>query len=175
MKLRPYFIIAATLVLGLAITHAIRKTLFDFVRVANESMLPYLVPGQAVVLARFAPCIHLPFPETGVFCSPCTPGRAYVFRHPKNAEHRLIKFAVSEEQFRRGSAQLQTGDIISFTVQAAPSLVPETGLHSGAPACYFVGSNAEHSVDSRNFGAVPAASVEGLVIFPWRLTKHKHD
>lgn len=162
-SLQVYFVVVAALCAAWLLSRILRDVFIDVARVTNESMLPYLVPGQKLVISRLSPCLHLPFMQRGVACGPCNPGDAYVFRLPGRGEQRLVKFAVSKEEFDSGSARIASGDIISFTPRtAAVSQLPETGR----PVCYFVGSNGERSVDSRDFGPVPADAVEGRVVYP---------
>ncbi|GAB4439562.1 MAG: hypothetical protein OHK0011_22130 [Turneriella sp.] len=161
--LQVYLVVAASLGVAWLISRIARDVLVDFARVTNESMLPYLLPGQRLVISRLSPCLHLPFMRRGVACGPCNPGDVYVFRLTERSEQRLVKFAVTKEEFDSGSARIASGDIISFTPRtAALSQPPETGR----PVCYFVGSNGERSVDSRDFGPVPADAVEGRVVYP---------
>ncbi|MFZ5631148.1 MAG: S26 family signal peptidase [Spirochaetota bacterium] len=161
--LQLYLVVAVSLGVAWIFSRIARDMLIDFARVTNESMLPYLAPGQRLVISRLSPCLHLPFRHRGVACQACDPGSAYVFRPPGRGGPRLVKFAVSKEEFDAGSARISSGDIISFTPRTpAESQLPETGR----PVCYFVGSNGERSVDSRHFGPVPADEVEGRVVYP---------
>ena len=161
--LQVYLVVAASLGLAWLLSRIARDVLIDFARVANESMLPHLSPGQRLVISRLSPCLHLPFMQRGVACSPCAPGNAYVFRYPGRSEQRLVKFAVSKEEFDSGSARISSGDIISFTPRT-PAL--SNPAETGRLTCYFVGSNGERSIDSRDFGPVPADEVEGRVVYP---------
>jgi hypothetical protein len=161
--LQVYLVVAASLGVAWLLSRIARDVLVDFARVTNESMLPYLTPGQRLVISRLSPCLHLPFMQRGVACEPCTPGNAYVFRYPGRSEQRLVKFALSKEEFHSGSARIASGDIISFTPRAAAA---SEQAETHRPVCYFVGSNGERSVDSRDFGPVPADEVEGRVVYP---------
>ncbi|AFM14751.1 S26 family signal peptidase [Turneriella parva] len=161
------FLILVLLSLGAAwlFAHFIKETIVDIARVSNESMLPYLKPGQRVVFSRFAPCLHLPGAKVGFACRPCEAGRAYVFRHPHKKNLRLVKFAVP---FAEAMPSLRR-DIMWFT-DGKPNRV-ETDVPLPMPmdahnACFFVGSNTDVSVDSRQFGPVPLELVEGEVLWP---------
>jgi len=158
-----YLVVAAAIGLAWLISRIARDVFVDFARVTNESMLPYLVPGQRLVISRLSPCLHLPFVQRGVACKPCAPGSAYVFRHPVGNGQRLVKFAVTKEEFYSGSARILKGDIISFTPRTP---TPSDPAETGRLLCYFVGSNGERSIDSRDFGPVPADEVEGRVVYP---------
>ncbi len=158
-----YLVIAASLGVSWLMSRIARDVFIDFARVTNESMLPHLNPGQRLLISRLSPCLHLPFIQRGFACNPCTPGNAYVFRYPGRSEHRLVKFAVTKEEFHSGSARIFSGDIISFTPRTPALTQP---VEVGRSVCYFVGSNGERSIDSRDFGPVPAEDVEGRVIYP---------
>lgn len=162
-KLSLYVVVAASLAVAWLISRSVRDVLLDFTRVTNESMLPYLKPGQVLVISRLSPCLHLPLVGQALICEPCKPGEAYVFRHPRQKGQRLVKFAVAKSEFDSGSARIASGDIISFTPRAAAA---SQQAETHRPVCYFVGSNAERSVDSRDFGPVPADEVEGRVVYP---------
>lgn len=161
--LQLYLVIAGSLAVAWVASRALRDVFIDFARVTNESMLPYLKPGQRLVINRLSPCLRLPFSRSPLACDSCQPGRAYVFRYPGRAAQRLVKFSVTKEEFSAGTARIASGDIISFTPRE-----PARGAagDAGLPVCYFVGSNGERSVDSRDFGPVPAPEVEGRVIYP---------
>lgn len=161
--LQVYSVVAASLGVAWLISRVARDVLVDVARVTNESMLPYLVPGELLVISRLSPCFHLPFTQRGVACESCVPGRAYVFRHPGGTGQRLVKFAVSKEEFASGNARIASGDIISFTPRMPALSDP---AETGRLVCYFVGSNGDRSVDSRDFGPVAVEEVEGRVLYP---------
>lgn len=162
---RFLFVVLLSLAAAWLLAYVIKETIVDIARVSNESMLPYLRPGQRVVLSRFAPCLHLPGAATGFACRPCVAGRAYVFRHPHKKNLRLVKFAAA---FADAVPKLRR-DIMWFTdgkpdrVAAEVTLPMPLHAHN---ACFFVGSNTAVSVDSRQFGAVPLELIEGEVIWP---------
>lgn len=146
----------------------LKDSVIDLARVTNESMLPYLKPGQRVVLSRIAPCLHLPFSSAVFWCRPCEVGSAYVFRHPHKANVRLIKFAAP---FQKEADALRR-DIMWFTdgnrasVATGSTLAQRETVMTEQTACFFVGSNRDISVDSRQFGAVPLELVQGKVVYP---------
>lgn len=168
MRIRPFVIVAVSLLTAWLIARTLRDTAFDITRVSNESMLPYLEPGAVLITSRSAPCVHLPFMNKGIFCAPCEPGEAYVFRHPEHPAQKLVKFAVSPAEFFSGSAHTKSGDIIWFTerIRTHQSTATQTMPATDTPQCFFIGSNSARSVDSRDFGPVPAELVEGRVVYP---------
>ena len=162
---RFLIVVIAALLAAWIVARVCKDSLFDVARVTNESMLPFLRPGQRVLLSRVAPCLHLPFSGISFACRPCEPGRAYVFRHPAKKNVRLIKFAAS---FGGVTADIQR-DIMWFTDGNATTVA--TGAVASKPmtaqnACFFLGSNSGVSVDSRQFGPVPLHLVEGKVLLP---------
>jgi hypothetical protein len=132
-------------------------------------MLPYLQPGQRVLLSRLTPCLHLPFTGQSFWCRPCEVGKVYVFRHPHKANMRLIKFAAA---FRPAGDALRR-DIMWFTdgnrasLATGSSTAPHDAKMTEQNACFFVGSNTDVSVDSRQFGPVPLELVQGKVLYPF--------
>lgn len=135
---------------GWLIVQTLKTSVIDFARVTNESMLPYLRPQQLLVIAKTAPCVRNPLAGQAMWCRACETGRAYVFKDPRNASRKLVKFAVAAPA------------IIWFTQGAAGALNP-----SGDEGfCYFEGSNCEQSVDSRHFGPVRLGEILGKVIYP---------
>lgn len=129
----------------------LRQSVFDVARVTNISMEPHLKPGSWVLISKMSPCLKVPFSQIVLACGPCEPGSAYVFRHPEIPGQKLVKLA---RRFSR--------DIIWFTGEAAEK---GKAMQEGE-ACYFEGANREHSLDSRHFGPVPFARIEGRVIWP---------
>lgn len=168
MKIRPFLIVAVSLAAAWLLARTLRDAVFDITRVSSESMLPYLEPGAVLVTSRSAPCVHLPFVRKGIFCTPCEPGEAYVFRHPRQHAQKLVKFAVSPAEFLDGKARTKSGDIIWFTerIQTRQSTATPTMPVTEMPQCFFIGSNSARSVDSRDFGPVAAELVEGRVVYP---------
>lgn len=164
-KPRAWPVVVVSLCLAWLISRIVRDTLIDVARVTNQSMLPYLSPGKRLAISRLSPCIHLPLSSKAFFCKPCEPGKAYVFDDPQQPQRKLVKFAVSKEEFTTGVARLESGDIISFTPRAPATAFPaqQTMLEH---FCYFIGSNSENSIDSRHFGPVAADRVAGKVIYP---------
>jgi signal peptidase I len=129
----------------------LRQSVFDLARVTNVSMEPRLKPGSWLLVSKLSPCLKVPFSRVVFACTPCEPGEVYVFRHPENPGQKLVKLA-----------RPFSGDIIWFTGEAA-----EKGkTMRESEACYFEGANREHSIDSRHFGPVPFAQIEGRVIWP---------
>lgn len=128
-------------------------------RVQNESMLPYLKPGDWVLYIKWQPCVRIPFTQVAFACSPCVVGHAYIFAEPKHRRHKLVKFAAAEIENRQSADYKR--DIISFTQHKAMS--------AHAPlvnSCYFLGGNLENSIDSRSFGRIPLDAIEGEVVYP---------
>ena len=165
---RFVFVVCLSLLGAWLLARTLKDSLFDLARVTNESMLPYLQPGQRVLLSRLAPCLHAPFTLTSFWCRPCEAGKAYVFRHPHKANVRLIKFAAP---FSPNTGTLRR-DIMWFTdgnrslvATSDPAVTPDLKM-TEQNACFFVGSNADVSVDSRQFGPVPLEFVYGKVLYP---------
>jgi signal peptidase I len=154
---RFFAVVCISLGLALGLAKTTKDTFFDVARISNESMLPYLRPGQFVVILKTNPCFRLPFFGAPIACSPCELNRAYVFRHPRHTEQRLVKFAGDHIQLK-GDQGLIRRDIIWFTERPAG--------RQGSEQCYFLGSNQEKSVDSRQFGPVSVGLVEGMIIYP---------
>lgn len=138
--------VGATTAICITVVHACKHSVIDTYRVTNESMLPYLKPRASVVIIKTSPCMKIPFTEIRFGCGACEAGRAYVFRNPQNPGQKLVKFARNN---------LFTRDLGPHPSKADPDR-----------SCYFEGSNKEHSVDSRHFGAVSFENVEGKVIYP---------
>ena len=157
---RPALIVGITLAGAWLLVAGVRFSVFDVARVSNESMLPFLKPGQIIVINKLRPCIKFPFTSLRFFCSPCETGRAYLFPHPLKPTQKLVKFAATP-----GAEATPPGlrrDIIWFT----DGFQPAAPSRSGPASCYFEGSNREHSVDSRQFGAVPLENIDGKVVYP---------
>lgn len=158
--LRPALIVATTVAGGWLLVAALRFSVFDIARVSNESMLPFLKPGQIIFVNKLRPCLKLPFTGIRFFCSPCETGRVYLFPNPLKPAQKLVKFATAPyagttlPEIRR--------DIIWFTDGFEP--IAQSG--SDKASCYFEGSNREHSIDSRQFGAVPLEKIYGKVVYP---------
>jgi len=131
----------------------LHESVLGISRVQNESMLPYLKPGDWVFYTKWNPCVKIPYTKVRFACSPCAVGHGYIFADPKDSRHKLVKFAASAGENKR--------DIISFTEQRTES--PHTPF---ANSCYFLGGNLEHSVDSRSFGRISFDKIEGEVIYP---------
>ncbi len=162
---RFLFVVIVSLFAAWFVARLCKDSLFDIARVTNESMLPFLRPGQRVLLSRVVPCLHLPLTGMSFACRPCEPGSAYVFRHPAKKNIRLIKFAAP---FDTASTELRR-DIMWFTDGNAATVA--TGAVVSKPmtaqnACFFLGSNSSVSVDSRQFGPVPLELIEGKVLLP---------
>jgi signal peptidase I len=158
--LRLAAVVSISIVVGWIFVRAVQFSIVDFARVANESMLPYLKPGQIILINKFKPCLKLPFTELRFFCGPCTVGRAYLFPHPAHPRQKLVKFAAAVPRETKTS-RLQR-DIIWFT-HGAPLTAQSASV---AGTCYFEGSNRENSIDSRQFGAIPLEKIEGEIIYP---------
>lgn len=165
-----------TLLVSWAALKLVHDSVFEFMRVENESMLPYFPPRTLVGVLHTNPCLRLPFLKKGFLCSACSPGEAYVFEHPTMPDEKLIKFAVSSKEFNEGRAHLASGDIIWFTTQGAKKDSVDIPVRSSNEnVCYFIGSNSEHSIDSRTFGPIPAESIEGRVLYPfWKEHRKKN-
>jgi hypothetical protein len=161
-RLRFFAVLFASLLIAWIFIRTVKDSLLDLTRIANESMLPYLTPGQTVLISKTSPCLKLPFLKLSFACTACEPGRAYVFRDPRNAKHRLVKFAVSAPVLTGAATGSGTRDIIWFTQSLGAALTPLDRYR----ACYFEGSNRAHSVDSRQFGPVPLENIEGKIIYP---------
>lgn len=157
-----------TLLVAWSVLKVVHDSVLEFMVVENESMLPYFPPRTLLGVLHTNPCLRLPFVKKGFLCSSCSPGEAYVFDHPTQRDEKLIKFAISKHDFESGKATLASGDIIWFTTQATKK--DSLGSPVRSPndnVCYFIGSNSEHSIDSRAFGPIPAESVEGRVLYPF--------
>lgn len=165
-KTRAWPVVLFSLCIAWLFSRIVRDSLMDVARVTNESMLPYLAPGTRLVISRLSPCAHLPLSGKAIFCRPCEPGQAYVFWDPQQPQRRLVKFAIAKEEFTKGSARVASGDIISFTPRAPKAAFPVEQAMLETPLCYFIGSNSDNSVDSRDFGPVAAENVAGKVIYP---------
>jgi signal peptidase I len=165
---RFMLVVLISLAAAWVLARLIKDSVIDVSRVSNESMLPYLQPGQRVLLSRLTPCLHLPFTGQSFWCRPCEVGQAYVFRHPHKTNMRLIKFAAA---FRADTDSLRR-DIMWFTDGNRASLAtgsraaPHDVKMTEQNACFFVGSNTDVSVDSRQFGPVPLELVQGKVLYP---------
>lgn len=166
--LRLTAIVFVTLIIAFLTVRALQNSVFDVVRIKNESMLPYLKPGQVVLISKLSPCAKLPFVNISFACSPCEIGHAYIFKHPLVRDQNLVKFAIpAPKTYADALNSTIKRDIIWFTQGA-----PDKGLTVQRDrACYFAGSNQEHSIDSRHFGPVPWENILGKVIFPRLLLK----
>ncbi len=159
------------LIVAWFIARTIKDSVVDVARITNESMLPYLWPGQRVLISRLSPCLHMPVSGKSVACRPCEAGKAYIFMHPQTAGMKLVKFAVDFPAARRDA--ILRRDIMWFTegertLLSAAAVATQNASYTmnRDNACFFVGSNAEISVDSRHFGPVPLEMVLGRIVYP---------
>lgn len=149
LRWRP-LVTVAVLLAGVA---GARLTVYDPVRVSSGSMAPTVCTGDVVVLDHLAPSRGLAVDDIITFPSP-TDG----------SEQMKRVVAVAGQQVAIADAVLQVDgrDVDEPYVDTASI----DGVYFGpvtvpAGAVFVMGDDRELSVDSRAFGSVPAASVDG--------------
>jgi len=124
--------------------------------VNHNSMFPTLEPGERIVINVLSPRYRLP-----------ERGEIVVFVDPRGIEDLLVKRVVGlpgDTVEIRGGVLIVNGEPFpeAPTVQPqaedrGPVVVPEGSL-------YVMGDNRPVSLDSRDFGPIPAGSVKGIAV-----------
>ena len=153
--------LAAIVVSGLAIASFVALLVrgrLTRVEVAGQSMAPALLPGDFLLLRR----------------GPPPPDRAYglivatVDPRPEGESRLLLKRIVGlpGESLRVvGGVLVNTRRLVEPYAQGDAPIVDDHGLQRLAEDAYFVlGDNRAASIDSRDFGPVPRARLEGVVV-----------
>lgn len=69
--------------------------------------------------------------------------------------------------------RVRPGHIVAFTDPRGPQRLLVKRIHHATAAGWFVvGDNPPRSTDSRDFGPVPAAAIEGRVLFRYHRARH---
>jgi len=125
-------------------------------RVSGNSMDPTLKNGQDVFFTR----INFSYGRDQVVFARMPAGTNYV--------KRIVAIAGDTVEIRDGV--LYVNGTPEQTTKAVGITLPQEGIveypYTVPEGCFFlVGDNREGSVDSRSFGALPASSIRGKLIF----------
>lgn len=70
---------------------------------------------------------------------------------------------------RKGSQQVEKGRVVAFYLPERPHLMQVKRLIRRQEAGWWVeGDNRDHSTDSRDYGAVPAECIKGVLV--WKIS-----
>ena len=157
---------ARIIVAAVALAVALKAFALDLVIVSGESMSPTIGSGAVAVVAPCAYGLRLPLsgsylvrwgePAPGdiVLVSPFPPERRKAIKRVFDVGPAFI---VAEAGSLRGR-----GGVVSLGPSPRSSLAGTAYLPAGK--AFVVGDNAERSIDSRRYGAVPIEKLAGKVL-----------
>ncbi len=153
-----------TVLLSLFVVVFIRFFLFDVLQVNGRSMEPKLKPGEIIVIGRFSYGLWLPFSEHyALLWRRPRRGDIVVVQSPEE-DRRIVKRCVGVPgdtvEVRSGGLYVN-GDRMGDATDDLSRLGPIP-----AGFIFVAGDNRVISVDSRSFGLVPLANLQGKVLRP---------
>lgn len=147
----------ATLVAAAILAWLIVQYVIQVGHVNQNSMHPTLEHGERILVNVLSPRYRLP-----------ERGEIIVFADPRGVEHFLIKRVVG---LPRDRVEIRDGAVLvnDQPFPEAPTVQPhdeDRGPIVVPPGSLFVmGDNRPSSLDSRDFGPIPADSVRGFAVF----------
>lgn len=144
-------------------------TLLDVKHVTGASMEPALRESETVIVSRWHYGPRLPFARS--YClrwRPVRRGDIVLVRHPGSGEEIIKRCAApAGTAYRLAEDTLRIGE---EAYRISPGARSDLEQHRRVPEekVFLIGDNAPVSRDSRDYGFVDAASVEGKVVYPSR-------